>query len=265
MRVFFDKLYSNKNTEIFSYISYYIISSLMFFIVRVPIVMMSVNIFLFYCLTLNYKATFKKRLVSSILAYMILMCAEVLIVAFTGYFSIPVFGHTEYDSAIGMVLIRIVSLLVVIILTNLKNIKSDIPVPNFYWFSTIFISLASLYQFIILLVHGNFSRFNVIALIITILGTNFVVLFLYDNLYKAFAIKTEKILLEQQNKAYEQQIEMMQQSLAAVQLVRHDMKNHMIALKNLYLNNKTYSVNKYIDDIIFSTDTRKLYANSDNS
>ncbi|MGB4438353.1 MAG: GHKL domain-containing protein [Sedimentibacter sp.] len=264
MRVFFDELCTSKKTEIFSYITYYFISSLTFFIARVPIVMMSVNIFLFFCLTLNYQSTFKKRIISAILAYMILMCVEVLVAAFTGYFAIPVFEHTSYDSAIGMLLIRVVSLLIVTVLTNLKNIKNDIPVPNFYWFSTIFISSASLYQFIILLAQGNFSQFKVITLIITILGTNFVVLFLYDNLYKSFATKTEEILLQQQNKAYEKQFELMQQSLDDVQVVRHDMKNHMITLKNLYLNNETISASEYIDDIIFSVDAKKKYSNSEN-
>jgi len=264
MRVFFDELCTSKKAEIFSYIIYYLISTLMFFIARVPIVMMSVNIFLFSCLTLNYQSTLKKRIISAILAYMILMCIEVLVAAFTGYFKIPVFENTSYDSAIGMLFIRVVSLMVVTVLTNLKNIKNDIPVPNFYWFSTIFISSASLYQFIILLAHGNFSQFKVITLIIAILGTNFVVLFLYDNLYKSFAIKTEEILLQQQNKAYEKQFELMQQSINDVQVVRHDMKNHMITLKNLYLNNETIIANEYINDIIFSVDTKKNYSNSEN-
>lgn len=66
------------------------------------------------------------------------------VVAITGYFSIPVFGYSEYDSSTGLVLIRIFSMFIVTIFTNLKNIKNDISVPNLYWFSTTFVSLASL-------------------------------------------------------------------------------------------------------------------------
>lgn len=264
LKLFFDKQCTSKRTEVLSYIIYYFVNLLMFFTVRKPIVLLIINIILFYCLTLNYQGSLAKKIIFSSLSFMALMLVETLVVALTGYFAIPVFGYSKYDSSIGLVMIRILSMLLVTIFTNLKNIKNDIPVPNFYWFSTIFVSLASLYQFVSFFVNGNFGQFQMIVLIISILGTNFAILFLYDTLYLSFSAKTEKILLEQQNKAYEKQLDLMQQSLGSVQIVRHDIKNHMIALKNLNSNKKYTKVDEYVDNIISSVNARTVHSNSEN-
>lgn len=164
----------------------------MFFTVRKPIVLMAANINLFFCLSLNYRGSIAKKIFFSILSYIILMLIETLIVVLTGYFAIPVFGYSQYDSSIGLIFIRVLSMLIVTVLTNLKNIRNNIPVPNFYWFSSIFVSLASLYQFVSFFVHGSFSQFQVTMLVICILGTNFAVLFLYDTLYFYFQLKQKK-------------------------------------------------------------------------
>ncbi|NYB75004.1 GHKL domain-containing protein [Sedimentibacter hydroxybenzoicus DSM 7310] len=264
LKLFFDERRTSIKAEAFSYIAYYFINLLIFFTVRKPIVLLIINITLFFCLSLNYRSSLAKKIIFSVLSFIALMLIETLVVALTGYFAIPVFGYSEYDSSLGLVLIRILSMLLVTILTNLKNIKNDIPVPNFYWFSTIFVSVASLYQFISFFTHGSFNNIEMIILIISILGINFAILFLYDTLYLSFSAKTEKILLEQQNNAYAMQLDIMQQSLDSLQTVRHDIKNHMIVLKNLNSAEGYTKFDEYVDKIISSVDGRTLYSNSEN-
>lgn len=264
LRLFLDKPLTCKRTEVLSYIIYYFVNLLMFFTVRKPIVLLAANIALFFVLSLNYHASLAKKVIFSCLSYIILMLVESLVVLVTGYFAVPVFGYSKYDSSIGLVLIRILSMLLVTVLTNLKNIKNDIPVPNFYWFSTIFVSLASLYIFVNLFVYGSFNQLQMIIMTACILGTNFAILFLYDTLYSSFSAKTEKMLLEQQNKAYEKQLDLMRQSLDSVKIVRHDIKNHMIALKKLNSDKENTKFDEYVDSIISSVNARTVYSNSEN-
>ncbi len=264
LKLFFDERRTSAKIEAFSYITYYFINLLIFFTVRKPIVLLIINITLFFCLSLNYRSSLAKKIIFSVLSFMALMLVETLVVILTKYFEISIFEHSEYDSSIGLVLIRIFSMLLVTILTNLKNIKNDIPVPNFYWFSTIFVSLASLYLFVSFFTHGSFDRTEMTILIISILGINFAILFLYDTLYLSFSAKTEKILLEQQNNAYAKQLDIMQQSLDSLQTVRHDIKNHMIVLKNLNSTEGYTKFDEYVDKIISSVDGRTLYSNSEN-
>jgi len=264
LKLFFDERRTSAKIEAFSYITYYFINLLIFFTVRKPIVLLIINITLFFCLSLNYRSSLAKKIIFSVLSFMALMLVETLVVILTKYFEISIFEHSEYDSSIGLVLIRIFSMLLVTIVTNLKNIKNDIPVPNFYWFSTIFVSLASLYLFVSFFTHGSFDRTEMTILIISILGINFAILFLYDTLYLSFSAKTEKILLEQQNNAYAKQLDIMQQSLDSLQTVRHDIKNHMIVLKNLNSTEGYTKFDEYVDKIISSVDGRTLYSNSEN-
>lgn len=264
LTIFFDDLRSNRKIEMLSYGGYYLISSALFFLVRVPTIMMVSNVILFFCLTLNYHSTLKKRFISSFLSYMILMCIEIMISVFTDQFNFSVVENSEFNSIIGMILIRIVSMLVVSVIANLKNVKKDIPIPNFYWLGTIFISVSSLCLLMILVENINFKQIEATVLAFIILSINFMVIIMYDNLYRAFTVKSEKLLLEQQNKAYEKQFDLIQQSLRITQIMRHDIKNHMITLKALHTSTETIDFNEYVSKIISSVENTKAYSNSEN-
>lgn len=264
LTIFFGSRCSSRKVEIISYIGYYFISSLLFFLVRIPIIMMVSNVVMFFCLTLNYDSTFKKRLIFSFLTFIILSCVEVMVSIITQNFDMSMFANSEFDSVVGMFLIRIVSILVVTIISVFKNVKGDMPIPTFYWLGTILISVSSFILLIMLFQNGNFGQTSEVVLAFVILAINFMVIIMYENLYKAFASKSEKLLLEEQNKAYEKQLEIMEQSRRATQIIRHDMKNHMISLKNLCLKKDNDNLSEYFDNIISKVSSDNVYSNSGN-
>lgn len=264
MSVFFREPHVGKRIEFIIYTAYYLISTTVFFLARIPFVMMGVNIILFFLLSFIYQATMKKRIGVSFLAYMILMAVEVLVGVVTGSHAISFFENSEYASVVGMLMIRVVSLFVVSVISNLTNIRKDIPIPNFYWISIIFISAASLYLFTAFFDSRPPDQIKATTVMGIILAINFIVLFLYDNLYNAFAVQSEKLLLEQQKDAYEKQLEIIMQSEAAAQITRHDVKNHMITLKNLFENHSMSELNEHISKIISKADIDGQYADSGN-
>ncbi len=264
MYVFFDDRKTSKYIELGTYALYYALSSFAFLYNPVPVFMLILNVTLLLALTFNYQSSIKRKVIFSFVSYMIMMCIEVLVGVLTGYTQILLFEKSEFASEIGLVVIRVISILVVIALSNLKNLKNNVPVPNFYWFSTVFVSFATIYIFILLLSNNNFSQAMVLILTCLILCIDFIILFLYDNLCKAFSLKTEKLLLEQQNKMYHNQLELIQQSVKSTQIVRHDMKNHMIALKNLCLESGCEKVEKYVDSMFLEVDEVKAFSCSGN-
>ena len=88
--------------------------------------MMTANIIMFFLLSLNYHSNLKRRMIFSFLAYMVLMVVEVMVSVATGYFHIQIFKESEYGSILGLVIVRIVSLVVVITISRFKNIKKEI-------------------------------------------------------------------------------------------------------------------------------------------
>lgn len=61
-----------------------------------------------------------------------------------------------------------------------------------------------------------------------------------------FAVKSKKLILEQQNKSYKKQLDLMEQSVKNTQILNHDMKNHVITLKNLYMDGKIKRIGEYL-------------------
>lgn len=264
MNIFFGELRTSKAREIISYIVYYFLSTAIFFLFRVPFVMMIANIILFFFLSFNYHSNFKRRIIFSFLAYMILMTVEVIVSVITGYFQIPVFSESEYSSILGMVLVHIISLLVVLAISKFKNIKKETPTPTFSWINSIVISFGSLYFFIIIMDKGNLEHWNILLLVFWVLTINFMLIELYDNLYKEFSAKSKKLILQEQNKSYEKQLGVMQQSAKNVQILNHDIKNHIITLRSLHAGGEFDSMGKYLDNLLNSVYNKKSFLNSGN-
>lgn len=264
MHVFFNDTLVNRKGEIISYTRYYLVSSGAFFVGRIPIIMMVLNILLFFRLTLNYRASIKKRICIALLTFMILMCIEVFIGILTGLLSIKFFSSSQYASVSGILMIRVASLLVVSVISNLKNVKKDIPVPGFYWFSILFVPIASLYLFAAFFSDGQLNQIEVALVLMTILIINFIMLILYDNLYRIFSFREEKLILEQQNSAYEKQMELIAQSVKITDMIRHDMKNHLIALQKLYSAHRPEEAEEYVSHILSSAHKREVFADTGN-
>lgn len=70
LNVFFDDLRASKTKEISSYIAYYFINIVLFFMFRIPIVLMIANILLFFLLTFNYNSSLKRRVIFSCIIWL---------------------------------------------------------------------------------------------------------------------------------------------------------------------------------------------------
>lgn len=264
MNILFGELRTSKAREIISYIVYYFLSTALFFLFRVPFVMMIANIILFFFLSFNYHSNIKRRIIFSFLAYMILMTVEVIVSVVTGYFQIAIFRESEYNSILGMVLVRIISLIVVLTISKFKNIKNEIPTSTFSWINSIVISFGSLYFFIIFMDKGNLEHWNILLLIFWVLTINFMLIELYDNLYKQFSVKSKKLILQEQNKSYEKQLGIMQESAKNTQILKHDIKNHIVTLRNLHSGGEFDSMGKYLDNLLNSVYNKKHFLSSGN-
>jgi hypothetical protein len=264
MNIFFEEPRTTKTRELISYVVYYVLSSALFFFIRVPFVMMTANITMFFLLSLNYHSNLKRRMIFSFLAYMVLMVVEVMVSVATGYFHIEIFKESEYGSILGLVIVRIVSMVVVLTISRFKNVKKEIPTSNFSWVNSIIISFGSLYFLIIFMDKGNLEHMNVFLLVLWVLTINIMLVESYDNLYKEFLSKSKKLILQEQNKSYEKQLAIMQESAKNTQTLNHDIKNHIITLRYLQGNGEYDNMRKYLDNLESSVYDKKNFSSSGN-
>ncbi len=250
MRVFFEEGRTSWIIELISYILYYLINLIVFIFLRIPFIMMSTNLLLFFLVSLNYRSRMGKRLLSCFSAYMILMTIEILVTVLFENIDMPIFQYAVLNAEVIFPVIRIVSLFVVLLLSNFKNLKKDIRVPILYWGVIISVSVSSLYLQMMFMTVNDIRRLHRIIIILVIMTINFMIVILYDNLHKAFRMRTEYLLLEQQNQAYLKQLTLMQQSLSSVKALRHDMKNHLLVLKNMCAHREAEKAEEYISGIL---------------
>lgn len=73
----------------------------------------------------------------------------------------------------------------------------------------------------------------------------------------------QKILIKQ-SEYYEKQIEADRKHINNTRKIKHDMKNHMYAIKNMAKNNMSKDIITYTNDILGKIEGEKVYINTGN-
>lgn len=202
MAVFFDTRRTSVKSECLSYLAYFIIVNSIYLFINIPIVTMIANLTAFFLLSFNYESTIKKRLLSAIFIYIILMIVEMVAALLSGYFNFSIFTVNNYSSVVGVIFVNFSSYLVVLILTNFKNIKKGAAIPNTYWLCIFLIPSSSLNTIITLFTAQGLTVSQVLAALILIFLINIVSFHLYDIISRCFIGKDAKPI---ENKYYDRQ------------------------------------------------------------
>jgi two-component system sensor histidine kinase AgrC len=264
MTVFFETKNSHRKVELLSYIGYFLVISVIYLVVNIPIVLLIANLLALIGLTYNYQSAFKKRVLVVVFIYLIFMSVEMTVALITGYINFPLFSENNYSSIFGLIFFRILSYVVVLVFNNFTNIKRGEIVPNSYWLSLVLIPATSLYVILLLFQAEGLSAVQVILSVILLLFVNFATFYLYDAITAALSERMERRLIIEQNKYYDRQLELMRASLETTRAIRHDLKNHMYSISALVKSNDREQILHYLADIMEDFGAEKHYASSGN-
>ncbi|WP_186894043.1 sensor histidine kinase [Acetobacterium malicum] len=222
------------------------------------------NILAHFGLSFNYKAGIKRRLLSVLMIYLILICVEVSVALLTGYFNYSLMAVNNYSSEYGLVLAQTISYSVVRILSNYKNIKQGEIISLANWAAIIIIPISSLYIILTLFQARGLSWEQILIGVILILLVNFTTFYLYDVISASMVDKMDKILLSQQNKYYQKQFELMESSLKTTKAMRHDLRNHLSVIYALVEKGERDTALKHLSKMTDVYDDKKQYACTEN-
>lgn len=256
----------NNRIELVLYIAYYILSLVCYFFIHIPIIMMFFNILYFMIFTLNYSIDMKQRLLAVLAMYSILFIIEMFVVAITGYIHFPLNGEQMYSYIFGQIANQLIGLITVNILGNRKSVEKSATLPFMYWFCIIIIPIFSLY-FLVLIFHiGNLNRVHLLLCICFLLIINCSIIFLYNSVILSMIGKTKGLLVEQQNKFYKQQLELMQVSMKRNNSLQHDLQGHLISLRIFLKEKNMIEAMEYIDKMInYDTKYENEFSKSGNA
>ena len=201
-------------------------------------------------LSLNYKADFKQRILAVIYIYSILFIIEMLVAAVSGYIHFPFDSDSKYTSIFGEIANQLIGLITVYLISTKRQVRENVNFPMIYWLCIIAMPLFSLY-FLVLVFHlGNVKRIYMILYTLFLLIINFSIMVLYDLVLKSMTEHTRGLLLEQQNKYYERQFDLMKASAKVTDSLQHDLNKHLISVRSYLKSRQIDDAINYIDKMV---------------
>lgn len=249
VRAFFEECIVKRYVEVSAFVGYFILSSSMYLIINIPVVNFAVNIISVFLLTFMYTSSIKKKLLVDVLTYTFMAGAEMLVVTVTGHIDFSIIERNNYHSIFGIVVINILKYVVSMALNGFKNIKNGKTLPLAYWVSLLIMPISSLFMLVVIFQSAVISIYKITLSVAAVLIINFTVFFLFDRLANSFQEKQEKEFMEQQNRYYENQLELINASLENSSILRHDMKNHLQAIFTDIKKGNINEAQQHISDI----------------
>jgi len=257
--IFSKECRTNKKIETLLFIFYYIINSGLYLIFRNPNINLINTIILYLVLTFNYKSS----VISKLIATFVITSVSLFIESIVYYILSEIITDTTNKLIAVMIIARIIFYFAVILLNNLKNIRTNAKISIGYIFIISSISISNIYISIVIMNDPlKSSSLHMIICIALLLFINVAIIYIYDMLNKKQAEEFEKKLFERQNEFYIKQIETMNTAQNNIKILKHDMKNHFISLKSI--SGDKNQVNEYIDNFIKLSETPTEYAKSGN-
>lgn len=259
MKIFFEVKTSRYKVELWSYVIFYFLTMLFYFLFRLPIINLAVNIFGLLLITMNYSGSIKKKFFAVAAIYSINMVCDT-ISAFT--FSNYTIGQdiSEIFQIFTLLLIIICQLIIIKLVPKKSKIEFVAP----YWWILFLIPLNSIIMLFFLLYRNINDRILIVVESIGILFVNIIVFNLYNALFETYIQLLEKGDLKQQLDIYAHQLEIIMQTQNRIRSLQHDMKHHTKELYSMANNNNNKEMMSYLDSMTEFLENPDEYAYSEN-
>lgn len=255
--VFFQERSRSRKLEAALYTAYFAINSGAYLLFHNWAITLASNILPFFAITFLYKEGMIRRVLNVAAIYAITMGCDVLVMTLQNMMHIESAVFSE----------GFATSLVIIAAADLSNkclhMKKDIlgKTPAMYYVTLLFVPLGSIF-----IAYFAAKGLNAVSLIIAVilLLINIDIFYLYDNVIDLFSERCEREVMESQNKAIQNQLDVVQQSQLRIRCLKHDMDNHLLRLKDLIEKEKYAEALEYLETVKSSTAADKKLIDSGN-
>lgn len=255
--VFFQERSRSRKLEAALYTAYFAINSGAYLLFHNWAITLASNILPFFAITFLYKEGMIRRVLNVAAIYAITMGCDVLVMTLQNMMHIESAVFSE----------GFATSLVIIAAADLSNkclhMKKDIlgKTPAMYYVTLLFVPLGSI--FIAYFAAKGLNAVSLITAVILLL-INIGIFYLYDNVIDLFSERCEREVMESQNKAIQNQLDVVQQSQLRIRCLKHDMDNHLLRLKDLIEKEKYAEALEYLETVKSSTAADKKLIDSGN-
>ena len=255
--VFFQERSRSRKLEAALYTAYFAINSGAYLLFHNWAITLASNILPFFAITFLYKEGMIRRVLNVAAIYAITMGCDALVMTLQNMMHIESAVFSE----------GFATSLVIIAAADLSNkclhMKKDIlgKTPAMHYVTLLFVPLGSI--FIAYFAAKGLNAVSLITAVILLL-INIDIFYLYDNVIDLFSERCEREVMESQNKAIQNQLDVVQQSQLRIRCLKHDMDNHLLRLKDLIEKEKYAEALEYLETVKSSTAADKKLIDSGN-
>ena len=255
--VFFQERCRSRKLEAALYTAYFALNSGAYLLFHNWAITLASNILPFFAITFFYKEGMIRRVLNVAAIYAITMGCDVLVMTLQNMMHIESAVFSE-GFATSLVIIAAAD-----ISNKCLHMKKDIlgRTPAMYYVTLLFVPLGSI--FIAYFAAKGLNTVSLITAVILLL-INIDIFYLYDNVIDLFSERCEREVMESQNKAIQNQLEVVQQSQLRIRCLKHDMDNHLLRLKDLIEKEKYAESLEYLETVKSSTAADKKLIDSGN-
>jgi len=264
MRVFYEERRGEAWTEWVGYGVYYLVITLTYLLVGIPFLLLLLNLIGLAALGLLYKTTNGMRLISAVSICFIFVVTETAVVLLTGFMNLGPFVPSPYKSIGGIVLTQIFTFLIEIFCEQCNNLKKGGALPFSYWIALIILPATSLYILLQLLYSYVAREDSLLTIMGLLLLCNISVFYLIDLIVKQERERSQYIIEEKEVESIKKQMKLLQSSSDSIREIRHDLKNHLIAIQSFSINNENDEIQKYINILLQQGDLVENYIQTGN-
>lgn len=234
---------------------------------NIPLLTIVANfIFILLLLSLIYDDTFKRKAIVTILIIFFLLISDILLfMIFINVVNENILQKNSFFDIYVVFIVNMIRYLFVLIVINFYKIRIEKNIPLIF---SLPIALTAVISMVItinmfLVINGNNYKFIYINITLIFIVC-IVSIYIFNKMVNVMSENARQKILIKQSEYYEKKIEADRKNINDTRKIKHDMKNHMYAIKNMAKNNMSKDIITYTNDILGKIEGEKVYINTGN-
>lgn len=198
------------------------------------------SISLLACRSFLYRKPLHIRLLISFLLYALMMLMEVI-----GYCVSQYTQASANETSVPLIFTALIFFFIQLVFERLWGGLTGQPLPRGQWLAIFCVPIGSIVV-ILVAMRNHYTPESIIVIALLQMGMNVLIFQIYNILGRQYQVEYEKRMLEQQNRAFASQFEIIQKAVEARRALDHDLRNHFSALRTLLAHGAYDEADEYL-------------------
>lgn len=257
-----ETFFHNKNCNVkvrnILYVLFFLALEVVLFTSSMAIFTLLVNIVFLFLISLCYKSSFQKRILSVSFVCSIGLVIEITSSILFG-FENPGLKESTFDSIAILIFIRVFTLIVAYLINKYTDaLKEEYIISKIYCVAFTIVLFGTLYLFVAQLTNAYITLMQIIVSGIVLMVVNVTMIMIDEKIYNSMIVEYRQNTLKQHNEALENQMQLIYQSEESIRMLRHDFKNHLMMLSELYNSENVEQISTYISSLLGDLDRQEV-------